>query len=93
VARAQGDASLDETTCEVRGSGPASLCATWSDPELDASRAAVYYARAVESPTCRWTTWKCNALRAEERPDGCSHPRIPRTLKERAWTSPIWFTP
>jgi hypothetical protein len=93
VATAERRASLDETTCEVSGTGPASLCATWSDPALDATRAAVYYARVVESPTCRWTTWKCNALPAARRPDGCSHARIPRTIQERAWTSPVWFTP
>jgi len=47
----------------------------------------------VENPSCRWTTWKCLAMPAGERPNGCSDPRVPKTIQERAWTSPIWFTP
>ena len=93
VAVAASNASVDATSCAVQGEGPAALCATWSDPEFDPARAAVYYARVVESPTCRWTTWKCAALPEGERPDACSDPRVPTTLQERAWTSPIWFTP
>jgi hypothetical protein len=93
VAVAEGDASVDPASCELRGSGPGALCATWVDPDFDAARAAVYYARIVESPSCRWTTWKCNSLPESLRPDACSDPRVPRTIQERAWTSPIWFTP
>jgi hypothetical protein len=69
------------------------LCASWTDPELDAAGAAVYYARILESPSCRWTTWKCNALPTEQRPDACSDARVPKTIQERAWTSPIWLAP
>jgi hypothetical protein len=93
VALAAGDASVDATSCELTGSGPAELCASWTDPELDAAGAAVYYARILESPSCRWTTWKCNALPTEQRPDACSDARVPKTIQERAWTSPIWLTP
>lgn len=93
VAVAEGDAGVDPGTCELTGSGPAALCASWSEPDFDASRAAVYYARIVESPSCRWTTWKCNSLPQRVRPDACTDPRVPRTIQERAWTSPIWFTP
>jgi hypothetical protein len=93
VAVAQGDAGVDAGSCELTGSGPAALCATWTDGDFDPDVAAVYYARVVESPSCRWTTWKCNALAPELRPDACSDPRVPRTIQERAWTSPIWLTP
>jgi hypothetical protein len=93
VAVAQGNASVDPASCELRGSGPGSLCATWVDPGFDATSAAVYYARVVESPSCRWTAWKCNSLPEGVRPDACSDPRVPRTIQERAWTSPVWFTP
>jgi hypothetical protein len=93
VAVAEGDASVDPESCTLQGTGPASMCASWIDPELAESRAAVYYARVIESPSCRWTAWKCNSLPQELRPDACSDPRVPRTLQERAWTSPIWFTP
>jgi hypothetical protein len=93
VARVPAGASVDADTCALRGPGADSLCATWSDPGFDPSRPAVYYARVVENPSCRWTTWQCLSLPEEERPDGCTDPRVPRTLQERAWTSPIWFMP
>jgi hypothetical protein len=93
VARVAPGASVAPATCALRGPGADALCATWSDPDFDPSRAAVYYARVVENPSCRWTTWKCVALPADERPDGCSDPRVPRSVQERAWTSPIWYTP
>jgi hypothetical protein len=93
VARAREASSVDADTCVLEGSGADSLCASWADPEFDATRAAVYYARIVEGPSCRWSTWRCLSIPPDERPDGCSDPRIPRTLQERAWTSPIWFVP
>ena len=93
VAVAESGAAVDPDSCELTGSGPAALCASWVDPALDPGRAAVYYARIVESPSCRWTTWKCNSLPPHLRPDACSDPRVARTIQERAWTSPIWFTP
>ena len=67
--------------------GAAVLTAVWQDPEFDPARPAVYYARALEIPTPRWST-----LLAIK-----SHLPIPKsvaaTIQERAWTSPIWFTP
>jgi hypothetical protein len=93
VAAVPPGASVDLNDCSLRGEGADALCAAWSDPDVDPDRAAVYYARVVENPTCRWTTWKCLSLAAGERPDGCTDPRVPRTIQERAYTSPIWFTP
>ncbi|MDJ0868088.1 MAG: DUF3604 domain-containing protein [Myxococcota bacterium] len=93
VARVPPGASVDLDTCALRGAGAETLCTTWSDPDFDPERAAVYYARVIENPSCRWTTWRCLSLPAEQRPDGCSDPRVPRTIQERAWTSPIWLTP
>ncbi len=93
VARVAPGASVDLVTCERRGEGADGLCGTWVDPEFDAERSAVYYARVVENPSCRWTRWQCLALPEADRPDGCSDPRIPDTIQERAWTSPIWFHP
>jgi hypothetical protein len=88
-ANAPDDVDLD--TCTPRGRGADSLCATWSDPEFDPSQAAFYYARVLEVPTCRWTQWACVDLPAAERPPACSDPALPRTIRERAWTSPIWW--
>ena len=93
VARASAGSSVDVETCEIEGTGADVLCATWSDPDFDGTRAAVYYARILEGPSCRWSTWRCLSMPPDGRPDGCSDPRIPRTLQERAWTSPIWFVP
>jgi hypothetical protein len=92
VARVSPGASVDPETCALHGEGADTLCASWIDPDFDPERAAVYYARVVENPSCRWTTWKCLSLPVEERPDGCTDPRVPRTVQERSWTSPIWFT-
>jgi len=93
VARVPPGASVDPETCATRGPGAGTLCATWTDPDFDPDRASVYYARVVEIPTCRWNTWRCLALPPERRPDGCSDPRVPSTIRERAWTSPIWYLP
>ncbi len=69
------------------GAGAAELSATWTDPEFEPSRRAFYYVRVLENPTCRWTTWR--ALESGgELPDG-----VPPVIKERAWSSPIWYTP
>ncbi len=79
--------------CRIEPAGGDSLCATWVDPSFDPAQAAVYYARVIEAPTCRWTRWRCQALPEGERPDACSDPRVPTTIQERAWTSPIWVAP
>jgi hypothetical protein len=84
-------AGVDPETCRPVGPGADELCAVWRDPGFDSDRAAVYYARVVENPSCRWSTRRCLALPEADRPDGCSAPGIPKTIQERAWTSPIWI--
>ena len=85
---------MDLADCSLPADVGATVLKTiWVDPDFDPSRDAVYYARVVENPSCRWTTWKCLALPEAERPDGCRDPRVPRTVQERAWTSPVWYTP
>jgi hypothetical protein len=92
VAGAGGTAGVDLDTCETTGTGGAdSLCATWSDPDFDPARPAFYYARVLENPTCRWSTRQCLELSPEDRPPACSDPIVPKTIQERAWTSPIWY--
>jgi len=69
------------------GKGAGELKALWRDPGFDPRQEAFYYVRALENPTCRWSTW--DAIRAGEEPRS----DLPKTLQERAWSSPIWYRP
>ena len=67
--------------------GAPELIAVWQDPDFDPGEAAFYYARVIEIPTPRWTAYE--ALRfGLDLPD-----EVPMTTQERAYTSPIWYTP
>ncbi len=93
VAGAAGAGGVDPRTCTPQGSAFDSLCARWTDPDFDPARPAVYYARVVEAPSCRWQAAECVGLAGEERPAGCDDPALPDVIQERAWTSPIWYRP
>jgi Protein of unknown function (DUF3604) len=67
--------------------GSTELKTVWSDPEFNASQHAFYYARVLEIPTPRWTL--IQAVKAGVPPSDV----VPLTGQERAWTSPIWYTP
>jgi hypothetical protein len=93
VAGSDNGASVDRETCMPRGGGARQLCGVWTDPGFDPGRRAVYYARVVENPSCRYSAWQCLGLPPGDRPDGCDSPFMPEIQQERAWTSPIWYTP
>ncbi len=93
VAGGENDASVDLATCQPKGGGSASLCASWSDPDFDPEKHAAYYARVIENPSCRAYTRACLALTGEDRPTACDDATIPRIAQERAWSSPIWYVP
>ncbi|MCB1690422.1 MAG: DUF3604 domain-containing protein [Halioglobus sp.] len=88
-----GVATVDPQTCAVSGRGYPQLCASWEDPDFDPQRAAVYYVRVLENPSCRWSRYDCLSLPEAERPASCSDPDLPWQIQERAWTSPIWYQP
>lgn len=80
--------TVDLTTGKYTNTiGAPSLLAVWRDPEFDPAKPAVYYARALEIPTPRWTTF----LAIRNNLPIPTHIRA--TIQERAWSSPVWFTP
>jgi hypothetical protein len=80
--------TVDLETATYRNTiGAAELATVWEDPEFDPKISALYYARVIEIPTPRWTTY--DAVRAglpllED---------VAATIQERAWSSPIWYKP
>jgi len=86
-------AGVDLSSCASTGAGSATLCGTWTDPEFDPNQHAFYYLRVLENPSCRHHTWFCLEFSEEDRPEGCDNPNVPATIQERAWSSPIWYTP
>ncbi|MEO0421888.1 MAG: DUF3604 domain-containing protein [Pseudomonadota bacterium] len=83
------------------GGEVASDCQVWRDPQFDPLAPAFYYPRVFEAPTPRWSTHDCSAVNAD-----CAHPEllpepfavccdgsVPETIRERAWGSPIWYSP
>jgi hypothetical protein len=67
--------------------GAPELIAVWKDPDFDPAQRAFYYVRVIEIPTPRWTAY--DAKRFGTKP----LPGTTMTLQERAYTSPIWYTP
>ena len=67
--------------------GDALMTAYWTDPDFDAGEHAFYYVRVIEIPTPRWTTHDA-VFFGIKRPDN-----VPATIQDRAYTSPIWYTP
>jgi hypothetical protein len=67
--------------------GDALMMAYWKDPDFDPAESAFYYVRVLEIPTPRWTTYDAAFFKIP-RPD-----IVPPTLQDRAYTSPIWYTP
>jgi len=67
--------------------GEPELITVWTDPDFDASQSAFYYARVIEIPTPRWTAYDVKRYGVEPLPG------TTMILTERAYTSPIWYTP
>ncbi|MES1181642.1 MAG: DUF3604 domain-containing protein [Flavobacterium sp.] len=67
--------------------GAAELIGFWEDNEFDPAAYVTYYARVIEIPTPRWSTY----LAAKHNMPVPT--TVPATIQERAWTSPVWYTP
>ena len=67
--------------------GSPELIGVWTDPGFDASQPAFYYARVIEIPTPRWTAYEAMRFGVKMAPE------VPMTTQERAYTSPIWYSP
>jgi hypothetical protein len=67
--------------------GDPELITVWSDPDFDPARRAFYYARVIEIPTPRWTAYDAKRYGVK------FPPASPMITRERAYTSPIWYTP
>ena len=67
--------------------GDPELGAVWKDPDFDPTQRAFYYARAIEIPTPRWTAYDQVRFGIKMSPE------VPMTQQDRAWSSPIWYTP
>ena len=63
------------------------ITAYWKDPVFDPKQRAFYYVRVLEIPTPRWTTFDAKAFGVKLPTD------VPASIQERAYTSPIWYTP
>ena len=112
---------VDMNSCAATAPGHASLCTVWEDPSYVKGESAFYYARILETPSCRWSTLQCQAAGVNPLSDSCSvqaeqanllandngdsgdiygvcctnpetDPFYSPTIRERAWTSPIWLS-
>ena len=68
--------------------GDPELAVVWTDPDFDKDELAFYYVRFLEIPTPRWTAYDAKYFAIKDIPD-----EVPMVTQERAYTSPIWYTP
>jgi hypothetical protein len=67
--------------------GAPELITVWKDPDFDPAQRAFYYGRVIEIPTPRWTAYDAKRFNVKMPKE------VPMTTTERAYTSPIWYTP
>ena len=67
--------------------GTPELITVWADPDFNPKQSAFYYSRVIEIPTPRWTAYDAKRFNVE------MDSKVPMSTQERAYTSPIWYTP
>jgi hypothetical protein len=77
-----------KTATYANSIGDSELATVWHDPDFNASDLAFYYVRVLEIPTPRWSAYDASFFNLQNLPN-----EIPMTMQERAYTSPIWYTP
>jgi len=76
-----------KTATYANNIGAVELLGEWTDPSFDPNAYTTYYARVLEIPTPRWSTYWSAKLNLPP------NPNVPAFVQQRAWTSPIWYTP
>ncbi len=76
-----------KTATYTNSIGATELIGEWTDPSFDPAAHVTYYARVLEIPTPRWSTYWAAKLNLPP------NPNVPATVQQRAWTSPVWYTP
>jgi hypothetical protein len=84
---AVGDTVDVENAIWTNTIGTPELITVWKDPDFDPKQRAFYYARVIEIPTPRWTAYDAKRFNIKMPKE------VPMTTQERAYTSPIWYTP
>jgi hypothetical protein len=90
----QGRTTPVESTVDIKSAsytntvGDAELTTVWRDPDFDPEALAFYYVRVLEIPTPRWPAYDAKFFELKNLPQG-----VPMVTQERAYTSPIWYTP
>lgn len=69
---ARNGATVDPDSCQPTGVGFGSLCTVWEDPDFDPNQPSFYYLRAIENPTCRWSTLQCQSAGVNPFAENCS---------------------
>lgn len=90
-AKADG-LGIDTNSCEPTAQGLADACTVWEDPQFVAGQNAFYYARLLETPSCRWSTRQCQAAGVNPFASDCEAQRDlanDRALAEGA-TGPVY---
>jgi len=93
IINADGSVNKTEATVDISSGeldelkGSVELTTVWKDPEFDANVASFYYVRVIENPTLRWSAWD------KIRYDSKFPEDLTDVIQERAWSSPVWYTP